>query len=401
MTYTRTFLRRINDALHAVLTAFSRSHTNGLAAVPLPRPVRRVLLVKLVGMGDAVLVRSLAEHLRRARPDLEIGVLAGPLTHEVLGPNSNFVVHLYDPDGADQGIWAALRKIREIRGRSYDVVVDFEQHILLVAFFLWLTGVRYRIGLAAEDNPRSIFQSHTIRLSGEESMWKAYTALARIVEPSLDGITTLPLARSESVVSDIDRWWERNGLNGDGRIVAFHLGCGSRAVARRWPVIRFVQLAERLAEAGQADAIVLTGTRDEQPLVGEFAASFRGHAVDATGLDSVQHTAEVVRRCHLVVSNDTGLMHLAAAMGTPTVGLFGPNSPVRYAPVGSRTVSVYTTHVACSPCIHIHRGIVPECFADEKGRCLLDIDVGTVFAAAQRSLFSASPEPVSKRVGLS
>lgn len=395
MTYTRAFLRRINDTLQAVLTASGPSRTKGFALAPLSGPNRRVLLVKLVGMGDAVLVQSLAEHLQRVRPDLDIGVLTGPATREALGSNSKFAMHVYDPDGADQGIWRALSKIREIRRRSYDVVVDFEQHILLVAFFLRLTGIRYRVGLAAEDNPRSIFQSHTIRLSGEDSMWMAYVALVRMIEPSLGEVSTLPLARSESVISDIDRWWEIHHLNKNGRIVAFHLGCGSRAVARRWPVMRFVQLAERLAAAGQADAIVLSGRRDEQPLVQEFAASFGGLAVDATGLDSIQHTAEVVRRCHLVVSNDTGVMHLAAAMGTPTVGLFGPNSPVRYAPVGPRAISVYTTNIACSPCIHIHRGIVPDCFADEKGRCLLDIEVETVFAAVQRDLLRVDPEGVT------
>jgi len=335
-------------------------------------------------MGDAVLVRSLAEHLRSLRPELAIGVLAGPATHGVLGANSDFTVHLYDPVGEDSGIVKALETIRKIRARSYDVVIDFEQHNVLVAIFLWLTHIPQRIGLAGADNPRSRFQTHTVLLSGEDPMWNAYTSLLRVFEPSLPDVSTEPLPRSARVIREIGQWWKIHRLDGHRRVVAMHLGCARRAIARRWPVTRFAQLAERLAAWDQADAIVLTGTREEQGLAQEFASLFSGKSVDATALPSIEHTAEVVRRCHLAVSNDTGVMHLAAAMGTPTVGLFGPNSPIRYAPVGPRTVSVYTTKIACSPCIQIHRGIVPECFAEEKGRCLLDIDVESVFTAAQR-----------------
>jgi lipopolysaccharide heptosyltransferase II len=101
---------------------------------------------------------------------------------------------------------------------------------------------------------------------------------------------------------------------------------------------------------------------------------------------SVERTAEILRRCQLVVSNDTGVMHLAAAMGTPTVGLFGPNTPQRYAPVGPRALAVYTTRVPCSPCIHVHHGIIPDCTHPETGRCMLDVDVDAVVAAAAHLL---------------
>src|SRR5262249_53331925 len=119
-------------------------------------------------------------------------------------------------------------------------------------------------------------------------------------------------------------------------------------------------LAERITRSGVGDAFVLTGQPAEQPLMLEFQQRFEGRAVSAAGL-SLEQTAELLRRCRLVVSNDTGLMHLAAAMGTATVGLFGPNSPSRYAPVGPRTASVYVTRVSCSPCIQVHQGLVPEC----------------------------------------
>lgn len=381
MIYTRTAIRRLNAWLRAGLMLLGPKTAGVSARLPVVGPASRILFVKLVGLGDGVLARSIIEHLRSRHPGLGVGLLVGPSTAEVMGASSASTVHHYDPLGADQGIVPAVRAIRAIRRHRYDLVIDFEQHYVLVALLLWLTRIPCRIGLAASTNPRGRFQTHTVPLSGDDLMWDAYQALARVVDPSLGPVSTVPPGRDADVVADVDRWWSAHGLDRSDAVVTLHVGCGSTAVARRWPVTRFVWLAERLASGDDAVAFLLTGSPSEQPLVAQFLQLFSGRAVDATGLGSVAHTAEAVRRCQLAVSNDTGVMHLAAAMGTPTVGLFGPNHPSRYAPVGSHVASVYTTDIECSPCIQIHEGVVPECFAQELGRCLLDIDVDSVMAA--------------------
>jgi ADP-heptose:LPS heptosyltransferase len=343
--------------------------------------VRRLLVAKLVGMGDAVLVRSLVERLMHTHPEIEIGALAGPATREVLETIPRVRLHTYDPAGGDFGLARAAAKVREIRAAGYDAVIDFEQHLVLVAAFLSLTGIRTRIGLASTDSPRGRFQTHTVTLVGNEPMWQAYLDLVQVLAGPLPNPSAVPLPVSAAVAADVAAWWKDNGLDRAMRPVAFHMGCGSTAVARRWPVARFVRLAEELLAAGYADRFLLTGTAGESGLADDFACALSGRTTCALGLPSLQHTAEVLRRSVLVVSNDTGVMHLAAAMGTPTVGLFGPNSPARYAPVGPRTLAVYRTHAACSPCIHIHRGVVPECSNDVRGRCLLDIQVPHVMEA--------------------
>jgi ADP-heptose:LPS heptosyltransferase len=383
---TRSLLRTVNRAAVSLLR---RLPHGPLAGVP-PEgivPWKRLLLVKLVGMGDATMIRTLAEHIARAQPDGEIGVLVGPATRDVMGVNSPFRVHAYDPAGADRGIGALLAKVREIRSGGYDLVLDFEQHILLVSLFLRLTGIPARVGLAESSNPRARFQTHTIPFTGSDSMWDAYVALARAAAPSLGEVSAIELARSAAVAQDVAKWWRERHLE-ESRVIAMHLGSGSRAAARRWPVERFARLAERMRREGMGDAVVLTGTPEETPLAEEFARCFSGHVADATALGSLERTAELLRRCSLMVSNDTGVMHLAAAMGTPTVGLFGPNTPQRYRPVGPRVATVYTTKVACSPCIQIHRGEVPECKHAQQGRCLLDIEVDTVLQTACRLLKS-------------
>ena len=130
---------------------------------------------------------------------------------------------------------------------------------------------------------------------------------------------------------------------------------------------------------------MLTGTAPERPLIQAFIENYSGHALDASDTGSLENTAALLGRCNLLVSNDTGIMHLAAAVGTPTVGLFGPNSPRYWAPVGSRATYVYDTKVTCSPCLNLYANRWPlECVNAEKSRCMLDIEVDSVLNAARR-----------------
>jgi heptosyltransferase-2 len=381
MTDARSLLRTANRAAERALLA--TGHAAGPRACRPIGAVGRVLVAKLVGMGDAVLVRSLVEHLLRVHPRIQIGALAGPSTREVFETIPGVNLHTYDPAGEDRGMSKGSAKLREVRAAAYDAVIDFEQHLLLVAAFLALTRIRTRIGLSSSTSPRGCFQTHTVPLSGDEPMWQAYRALVETVGGPLGEASSTPLPVSPVVAADIRQWWTENGMHEGTRSVVLHLGSGSSAVARRWPLSRFVRLADHVFAAGWADTFVLTGRCGEAALAREFTSQTSHRAVSAMGLPSLQHTAEILRRSALVVSNDTGVMHLAAAMGTPTVGLFGPNSPARYAPVGPRTAAVYGAKTACSPCIHIHRGEVPDCSHPVRGQCLLDIEVAHVVDAAR------------------
>jgi heptosyltransferase II len=131
--------------------------------------------------------------------------------------------------------------------------------------------------------------------------------------------------------------------------------------------------------------VILTGTAPERELIRAFISTYSGRAVDASEPRSLMHTAALLKRCNLLVSNDTGIMHLGAALGVPTVGLFGPNSPRYWAPLGPRATYVYDTKVPCSPCLNLYADRWPlACSHDEKGRCMLDITVNSVIMAAKR-----------------
>ena len=347
----------------------------------LPVLPRRLLVVKVFGVGDSILVRSLIEHLAARNPKIEIGVLVSSATRELMTLGANFSVHQYTQRTLT--LRTGFNSLREIRRGRYEAILNLEQGSTAGSAFLAATGIRFRVGfLPSVDSPKALFLTHAVRFEEQHSMWQSFVRLAQKIDPGLsDAVMPIPLKCGPSS----EAWaleWLRGHVSGR-RIVAMHLGSQDLEF-RRWPVDRFVGLAERIRGFGAEISIILTGLAPERPLIHEFMDKYSGYAVDASESGSLEKTAALLRRCDLLVSNDTGIMHLAAAMGTPTVGLFGPNSPRYWAPLGSRATYVYDTKVACSPCLNLYANRWPlECANPEKSRCMLDITVDSVLNAAR------------------
>jgi len=356
------------------------------AEEPLSTPLRavpqRLLVVKVFGMGDAVLVRSLIEHLKVRNPGLEIGVLLGPATRESLTLGADFWIHQYIQQKLTPR--TALHSLREIRRRHYDAILNFEQASTVGSAFLAATGIPLRVGfLPTVESAKARFLSHGERFQEGYSMWQSFIRLAQMIDPGLsDQVMPVPLSCSAAAKRWAQEWLTPHLPRRPA--IAIHLGSQDLEF-RRWPLERFVQFAERVRALGLEPSIMLTGTAPERPLIRSFIDQYSGHATDASHSGSLEKTAALLERCQLLVSNDTGIMHLAAAMGTPTVGLFGPNSPRYWAPVGPRATFVYDTKVACSPCLNLYANRWPlECANPEKSRCMLDIGVDSVLDAARR-----------------
>ena len=219
-------------------------------------------------------------------------------------------------------------------------------------------------------------------------MWQSFIRLAQMIDPGLsDQVMPVPLKCGAAAKRWAQEWLTQHLPRRPA--IAIHLGSQDLEF-RRWPLERFVQFAEQVRALGLEPSIILTGTAPERPLIQRFIDQYSGNAADASQSGSLEKTAALLERCQLLVSNDTGIMHLAAAMGTPTVGLFGPNSPRYWAPVGPRATFVYDTKVACSPCLNLYANRWPlECANPEKSRCMLDISVDSVLNAARNVITGA------------
>lgn len=354
------------------------------AAEPLSAMPRSLLVVKVFGMGDSVLVRSILERLHDKHPEMSIGVLVGPATRELMTLNKSFRVHEYAP--RELSIHSAVRTLTDIRRCRYEAILNFEQRSLAGSAFLALAGAPYRIGFVPiVDTSKARFLTHTVRFRDDQSVWQSFIRLAQIVDGCVPD-TFLPKAVQCSDESQewAREWWARH-IGPSGRpAMALHVGSRDREFSR-WPLGRFIELAERFRCDDTRPIVILTGTAPEKQLITEFMASYSGDSVDASESGSLMRTASLLSRCNLLVSNDTGVMHLGAALGVPTVGLFGPNSPRYWAPLGPRATYVYDTTLPCSPCLNLYADRWPlSCSYHEKGRCMSDITVESVISAAKR-----------------
>jgi heptosyltransferase II len=222
-------------------------------------------------------------------------------------------------------------------------------------------------------------------LDESESQWQSLVRIARLIDPDLSpAVDVLPFPVAADIGAVVTRRWSDIVRNAGGPAVALHLGSGIH-VYKRWPVSRFVQLAERIKAIAPRAVFLLTGQAAERELIAEFTRTYTGCACDLSSITSVAETAAILQRCHLLISNDGGVMHLGAAMGVPTVGLFGPASPQQWAPRGPRATFLQGQELPCQPCIRSYREAPPaRCTNWISSQCMLSISVDDVIAAARR-----------------
>ena len=173
-----------------------------------------------------------------------------------------------------------------------------------------------------------------------------------------------------------EQWRAERGLPDDGRpVVAF--APGAVGPSKRWPVAYFAEVARDLAAEGVA--VWVLGSPSESPLAAEIVAAAGPSSRDLTSPD-LRNAILALKCASACVSNDSGLIHVAAAIGTPTIGIFGPTSPWHWAPLNPLAAVIETlTDVPCRPC---HK---PTCRLIHH-RCMIDIAPAQVLPAVQRAL---------------
>ncbi|MBI4342084.1 MAG: glycosyltransferase family 9 protein [Candidatus Omnitrophica bacterium] len=177
----------------------------------------------------------------------------------------------------------------------------------------------------------------------ERHRWKLHAQVPGIAD---DGAASCPLWFSERDVAHVEALWRRWQLHRAPRIAL--IAPGARSHIKRWTAEGFAWVADRLIT--EADTLVVfSGEPDEEPVVEEIAALMRGRAHSLVGLVTIRQLGVVMQRVQLVITNDSGALHLASAVGAPTVAVFGPTDAGKYGPTApsSRTIR---RRLFCAPC---------------------------------------------------
>jgi heptosyltransferase III len=272
----------------------------------------RILFITATRIGDAVLSTGLLSHLIRRYPQAKIVVACGPVAEGVFArmPNRAWTITL--PKRRFRLHWLELW--RQVAGTRWDLVVD-----LRGSGFAWTVRARRRLVMRGGRQP-----GHRLRHLG---------ALLGLDPPPLPVAWFGPADAARAAAL----------LPGEGRWIG--LGPSANWDRKVWPAERFVALFRALTAPGAplegARAAVLAGPGEAERAMAApvLAALGESRAVDLVGRLALPEAAAVLARCALFVGNDSGLMHLSAATGTPTLGLFGPSRVEEYAPAGPRTAT--------------------------------------------------------------
>lgn len=301
--------------------------------------------------GDVLVVAHLAPLVAMARP----GGRVLPLRRGFLG------------------FWAAARMLRGARyGRGIALTPAFSAALLFRA-----GGVREVRGTATNGRRPLLSEALDPRALRGRHRAVQYLEVVGVAAPSLPQFPIL-----EPPAAEVGRWRAR--LGGGGRRVV-GLAPGSRASSRRWPAERYRELGARLAARGLGVAVF--GAADERRLTAFVAGGAEG-ATDLGGATDLPALAAALAACDLVVTNDSGPMHLAAAVGTRTVSLQGPANPTETAPLGRGHRLIVHAELSCVPCVknECPRSGRGEILDRAERECMALITVNEVLEAALETL---------------
>ena len=348
-------------------------------AVPLGE-CTRALVVKLRHHGDVLLAAPVLSVLKAHAPQLEVDALVYDDTAPMLdGHPALAQLHCIGRRWRSLSPWSRLSKerglLRALRARRYDLLVHLTEHPR-GAWLARLLGVRYAVA----------------PIQRERGAWwrKSFTHLYPLVRNRHMVEVNLDALRRIGIQPGVNERWVQfvPGHEAEQRIAALglpeafvHMHPASRWTFKCWPAERNAQLADRLA--GEGHPVVLTSAPNETAFIDEIIGQAATKPLNLAGQLSLKELGALTARARLFIGVDSMPMHLAAAMGIPTVALFGPSSEHEWAPWNVEQRVVTSTH-SCRPCR------VDGCGGGKVSECLTLLPVDAVHAAARELLARAA-----------
>jgi predicted lipopolysaccharide heptosyltransferase III len=338
---------------------------------------QRILLIRFRLMGDVLLMTPVARALRARFPKAHIALLTDePADEMVRGhPALDEIILFKRRDdgklGGFQRFMHYARLIRDIRQRHFDLVLNLHPHGERGGLVTWLSGARCRVGY---DRPGSKTFWYNVKAPYDtESRYRVEHLLDPLRAIGMEAKAELPSV----ALSEQDRAFAEKILGEEKRpVVIIHPG---RADTRRaWPAERYAQVADALVERHGARPI-FSGVKQEEHRVEAVRRAMRQPSESLVDRATAKQLAAVMKRADLYIGMDSSPLHLASAVGLPTVSLFSFYSPRAWKPIGDE-------HIAIRKQLPDHPCAPPACCQPGDAPCMRNISVDEVLAAAAQLL---------------
>jgi len=337
----------------------------------------KILILKPSSLGDVVQALPVLRLLKRHLPASEIYWWIDSQLAPLLEGDRDLtgIVRFERRRWALPRHWPEmLRSIRWLRTQHFDWVIDL-QCLARSGAFAWLANGKFLIGLdEPREGARGFYDVAVRRASFHTHAVDWYLAvLPRLGIPVHTNFPWLP--EKPEIALAVKSKWQTDGT----RWIV--LQPGARWRTKRWPIDYFIKLVGLLADKFPNARFAILGDNQDRPLGEAIGRATSGRCLNLCGQTSLPELVEWLRLCHLMVTNDTGPMHIAAALNKPLVALFGPTEPRRTGPYGHLD-SVLRLDLPCAPCFKSH------CHYEKPYECLMALSPTTVFEFARQKFQS-------------
>jgi len=340
----------------------------------------KILIRATNWVGDAILATPALRAVRAKFPDAEISIVARPYVADIYrGQGVADSLITYDVAGAHAGWRGREGLAAELRGGNYDVALLL-QNAFDAAWLAWRAKIPRRIGYARDGRSALLTDAVRVPRAGEIPAHEKfyYLELLRrvgwIEELPDEKFIQLKVSAEQQAAAE----QKLQAAGSGGRTPRIAVGAGaSYGSAKCWPPERFAEALNQLQDASRENSesdVILFGTTGETAVTEAIAAKLRRAAISLAGQTTIAELPALLSRCQIFLGNDSGAMHVAAAVGLPVVAVFGPTDPFWTAPVTPRCAIVQEKPY-CSPCF------LRRCPTDH--RCMTAVSAGAVVRALE------------------
>lgn len=304
----------------------------------------RFLIVSTTGIGDTLWGTPAIRALKEAYPDSYIGLLTTATGCELLKGNPYIDRFFIFKRGLR--VLTLLKLLKELRQERFGVAFIFHASDRIIWPLVFLTGTPQIIGIVGQSKGLDFILTKAIE---QDNVHGVDMRLRLVGEAgaSRKNESAPALYLSEAETIDASKFLETLGFDENFTIIGFHPG--AQKPFKCWPAERFIETGRRLVK-DIGCKVIITGDRNEKGLC-EYIASQIPGAVSVAGKANLRETAAIIEKMHLFITNDTGPMHMAFALGTPTVAIFCPTNPGLCGPYNAKDVVIIKRPVTCNPCI--------------------------------------------------
>jgi heptosyltransferase-2 len=345
----------------------------------------KILIIALSGIGDALMFTPALKLLRKHLPDAEIDALVMYRgAREIFSKNSNLnrVIHF---NFLEEGALKALKFLFQLR-KKYDATVNVypsnRKEYNLISFII---GARKRAGVVYLRKNKSCFGFlNNIKVPEDDNVHNVQTNIKlceALIGRKFDKEPALEFNIPDDEKIFADNFLRETGITDSELIVGFHPGCATlkNHIKRRWEPEKFAELGKKLIDSHQARILIFGGPEENElkEKIYHLIGSDKARVINA---ESLTRSSAVLRRCKVLVTNDSSQMHIAAALGLNVVAIIGPTNQSYIYPWKTEH-QIVSLHLDCAPCFFYSPKPLICSRTDVKFKCIKELTVDMVYNA--------------------